>query len=366
MKLDLKIINDEIYVKCEVIVTKDHYSFALLHTLQATQFKNNDRYVNSICKEECSMKFQPPMIKYTFQDLQEGVLSFEYCGKLEGPFLFMQEELIHMSYYNGWYPIGYDVIEEYDITVHCDSSYELIHGQFDKEENVWFYTTRHQTIVDCNIILINKSQALSYINEKVHIYYFDENHKEYMQKYFDRYISVYEYYVSLYENDKIGFNSIVFLPEKYQFGAYKRDHLIVFSEFEKDLHTLAHEIAHAYASGANVNSWEDWLNETHAEWSALLYEEEHNLSYFEHLLKERYRGYKGNYKLNALSDQRPDDVHETGTLIYYEIYKKYGKDAIKTLLKIFDQLENKNTDSFLRQLMIENKRLAEEIQMRLK
>ncbi len=41
---------------------------------------------------------------------------------------------------------------------------------------------------------------------------------------------------------------------------------------EKEAVTVnAHELAHEWCSGANCVSWEDWLNETTAEWSMLLY-----------------------------------------------------------------------------------------------
>lgn len=41
----------------------------------------------------------------------------------------------------------------------------------------------------------------------------------------------------------------------------------------------------------------------------------------------------------TLDGSRPDDVHETGTLVFARIYKKYGEEAIITLLRTLDGLQ---------------------------
>ena len=193
----------------------------------------------------------PPMKKYTLSKLKNGFLSFEYCGILEGNFLFMQEELYHFSLYNGWYPIGFDVNEEYEIIVKCEETYKLINGCFNKDTKCWYYTTQNQSLVDCNIMLINKTKTYCLENESVSLYYFSDRYQKFLELFFEEYTSIYRFYLSLYQNNKLNYNTMVFLPRKFQLGAYKRDNLIVFSEvsenLKKEIHKLAHEMAHAYA-----------------------------------------------------------------------------------------------------------------------
>ncbi|WP_412891884.1 hypothetical protein [Beduini sp.] len=364
MQLYLEIKENKITVQCQIMVSSDSFSFALGATLEVFHFKNNQTEVFPVV-EPYEFQFRPPMKKYTLSKLEKGILSFEYYGILEGNLLFMQEEIYHFSLYNGWYPIGFDVMEEYELTVKCEEAYKLINGCFDSDARCWHYTTQNQSLVDCNIMLINKAKAHCLENDGISLYYFNDEYKKILQLFFEEYTSIYQFYLSLYQNNKLNFNTIVFLPKKFQLGAYKRDNLIVFSEVSKDLkkeiHKLAHEMAHAYAVGADMHSWEDWLNETHAEWSALLYEEEYHPAYFEHLIQIKKENYQGDWRLNPKDGHRPNDVHETGTLLYYKIYQKYGSEAIRTLLRAFDRSEEKQTTAFLNMLMEEEPKLAKEI-----
>ena len=169
----------------------------------------------------------------------------------------------------------------------------------------------------------------------------------------------------LYSNNKIQDLSIVILPNKYKIGPYIRDGLIVFSYLHENMdmiiHALAHEIGHSYAKGADCFTWEDWLNETHAEWSALLYELKYNSELFEQLLNKQKLKYKGDYRIRTKDNSRPGDVHVVGTLVYYDLYLKYGKETIIFLLKVFDQLDNKNTEEFFNVIKQKNKVIYEEL-----
>lgn len=360
MKLWVKICGKQIFVKCEIKVSSCYYIFALANTLKVFNINNNEKNVLPRI-DEYHIQFLPQMKKYEFDDLEKGILSFEYNGILEGDFLFMQEELHHFSLYNAWYPMKFDAEENYDITLLGDDSFELINGFY--TNNNWKYITKNQSIIDCNILFINKKKSYTLANKNVFLYYFDIEQKKYMDKYFECYSNIFDYYVKFYGEDKIGSTSIVFLPEKYKLGAYKRDHLIVYSEVtenvDENMHRLAHEMAHSYSIGANVNTWEDWLNETHAEWSALLYEIENDPLLFEKLIDEKLSkiGDK-KYSLKPNGNERPDNVHEIGTLIYYELYLKYGIGCIKMLLKTFNEIQHKNTKDFIDAIYKKDEKLA--------
>lgn len=362
MKLDLNIDKEKISVLCEIPVQKDSYSFALAHTLELRNVFNNSVKITPDSAEPCEMEFRPPMKKYTFSGLQNGILQISYSGALEEFFLFMQEELYHFSMYNGWYPVGFDAEEDCDVVVHWDDSYELINGVYRSDSREWYYSTKQQSIKDCNILLINKAKSFHSCREKVSVWYFNQTYANSVRQILDAYASIHKFYVSLYGNDKITETSIVILPEKYHFGAYQRDHLTVFSELKSDpkkfRHNLAHEMGHSYAFGADYNTWEDWLNETHAEWSALLYELVHDPGFFEQQIKELIREYHGTGSLRPNGNQRPSDVHETGTLLYYSLYREYGAEGIRTLLQTFDQLPIKNTAHFLNALSKKDERLC--------
>lgn len=40
-------------------------------------------------------------------------------------------------------------------------------------------------------------------------------------------------------------------------------------------------------------------------------------------------------------------VHSSGTILFYMIYKKYGKEAVVKILQILSRMEKQNTEDFL-------------------
>ena len=193
-------------------------------------------------------------------------------------------------------------------------------------------------------------------DEELSLFFPDERMREKVEPYYRGYHEIAEFYRSFYGNDKMGKMTLFFLPDIGEdFGGYKRDGLIVFTAVKEDIpsarHHIAHELAHSYAMGADCYSWEDWLNETHAEWSALLYELEKDEAFFEHCLaktRERYGDRKLALKENG--EEHQEFVHEAGVLVYEKIYRRYGADSIRTILRTFDHLSEKSTAKLLETL----------------
>ena len=365
MEMEVTITPALIEVNCQVPVRNDCFTFALASNLTISEMTNNTLAVKTMEMSDCSMQFRPPMTRYTVQGLKPGMFRFRYFGVPSGDFAFFTEPFIHFSYYNGWYPCGFDVFEEYQVQIKISDQYEVLRSVFHPDQKLWTHFAGHEAYTDCNIICIHKELSYSLKSDSVHAYWFDQEKDRYVKEIFHAYTDICRYYQELYGNDKTGCTDIVFTPGDYKRGAYKRDGLIVFSNLDKDpaalLHTLAHEIAHAYASGADVNSYHDWLNETHAEWSALLYAAEKKPETFharmEQFLSDAHTE-KNRLSLRECGDERPQNVHKTGTIIYYDIFHQFGKEAVAELLRIFDRLEEKNTDRFLKEAAKYNSDIA--------
>ena len=285
MKLKV-IVNDNIDVTAIKENNDRTLEFTLAKTLTIKAIYNNDTKINYPVNDE-QQEFLPPLNKYQLSNLSKGTITIEYSGYLTSYFYFNQPEIIHFSYYNAWYPNISN--EHYDIEIECDNKYLLINGTL--KDNRWHYNTQfQQMMIDPNIILINKELSYKESNELVNVYYFDSNRKDYIQEYTKELKHIVDSLCDIYNDDTKIFNNVVFLPPKYNIGGYKRDQLMVFSEYNDDLigelfHT-AHELGHHWAHGANPNSWEDWLNETCANWSALLYLFDRHDEHFKNKLKE--------------------------------------------------------------------------------
>lgn len=353
MRLEVAILDKEIKVDCFIDSFESNYAFSLASSFKIDEIINNGRKITDIHDEECYMQFRPAMKQYIIRGLEKGDLKICYSGTPVGNFAFMTDAFIHFSFYNGWYPIEKDIGSDYVVAVLVNNEYEVLHAVFDPNVKRWIYTMEDDSYKDCNIMCIHKESVFSLKSDDVSVYWFDTDKKENSEVLYCNYKEICNYYRELYRNNKINHTDIVFVPGDYNLGAYMRKNLIVFSDmgpFTDYVHVLAHEIGHAYASGANVDTYNDWLKETHAEWSALLYLEKHKPMLFSELERKMEADSKmigSKLCLRECGDKRPDNVHTTGTLIYHQIYKRFGREAIKELLRIFDMLQRKDTDSFL-------------------
>ena len=352
MHLDVIITNGRLDVVCSVRVNSDNIFFSLVHSFSVDSVTDGGGMISfeSVPCEQAP--FRPQKNGYAVRNVKNGDIIIRYSGELDGYFGYLRDDLIHFSFYNCWYPEEFMSEDGAEVTIHLNDEWTVVGGTYDTEKKQWrYHTPKNQSIKDCNVLALNRA-FYSALDSDVLTVFCKKGKEEICREYISIYSSVCNYYVSLYGNNKVEKSNLVFIDVPERHGAYFRPGLIVNSNppghFPGESHGLAHEIGHAYGSGADTNNWEDWLNETTAEWSALLYDEEHDPESFENALNDsrRYHG-DGPLRLREAGDERPDNVHETGTLIYEKIYRQFGKDAIKTLLRSFDKIKSKNTTSFL-------------------
>ena len=352
MKIDVRVEDKIIFVQCILSVPyfRDGYSFALAESMIIDGMECCGKNVE-YDSLECQMEFKPPMKKITVKDTV-GEIVIRYHGGLMGTFAFLERSLIHFSSYNGWYPCGFDVDQDIEVMFHANDTWEMVHAEYIGEKGMWKYVPSKEGFFDCNILLLKRDAYHFFENDKVRFCCMKDCSLQ-LQSCMDTYSKVYQFYIELYGIDKIGKNTIVYLLEQENcYGGYKRSGLIVFLGIPKDLgnhkHYLAHEMGHSYGCGADCSTWEDWLNETVAEWSALLYEEKYDRNNFEKNIREHQNCMNGEVlNLKECGENRPENVHHVGTLIVYEIYKRYGREAVEVLLKIFDKLTSKTTKGLL-------------------
>jgi hypothetical protein len=111
---------------------------------------------------------------------------------------------------------------------------------------------------------------------------------------------------------------------------------------------LAHETAHEWCCGADVSTWEDWLNETTAEWASLLYAlDTHDDKLFRFILDPKMERIHGYPPIKTADGSRPNGVHDKGTVLFYDIYQKHGKDLVTKMVRGFTDLKTKNTENFI-------------------
>lgn len=161
-------------------------------------------------------------------------------------------------------------------------------------------------------------------------------------------------------------------------GGYTRGNLIVFGEppqavaeqYGNELaemltySSFAHEMGHFWFCKAQVSSFEDWLNETGAEWCMLLLMLEENPSMFQTRIEYHMERLRQNREPIMPTDgHHPNNVHSAGTILFFRLYQRYGADVVKKLLLLLAEMENPCTCDYLNLIRTEyNAEIAEYIE----
>ncbi len=326
------------------------YSFYLADGFVIDELNDGISPMEYKCCEE-KLEFRAPTKRVDINTTGINELFLSYHGKVESWHTLYEEEILAINLYTAWYPTDLSNSTNYIVKVHMDHTYCLINGLYDENEKVWYY---YPLDYDVNIIALKNHKILQ--GDNITLYYYGDKNKQAVMPYYENYNKIVRYYTELYGNNKIKKSNIVILPKENLYGGYFRKELIVFGGIQEDydgiVHLLAHEIAHSWCQGARTDSWEDWLNETFAEWSALLFELEvnHNINKFNDIISDKEMRFPNIIPIKTKDLSRPEGVHDNGVLHLYRLYCSCGADAIKKILRAFDSLKNKTTDALIQKL----------------
>jgi len=347
----------DLWKEDEYISVVARFEFSELHTGDFNFCLGNGFEIENIYDEngnityncmDKELEFRGTAQKIVVEKFKGNELTVEYKGGVNGYHNLNEEDILAVNFYSAWYPVESSVhLVISNVRVHLDDAFFVIKAKYNNQEKYWDYKPLD---FDYNILAIKDYCVMK--NEKVSVYYFGENTEQLAKPYFNNYSDIVDFYCVLYKSPEMAKNDIVILPKGNKYDGYKRKELIVFGGFREDyegcIHLLAHEIAHNWCQGAKADSWEDWLNETTAEWSALLYEiEQKNEELVESVIQFKVDSCKDAPPIKTVDGSRPKAVHDKGVLLFYNMYKKYGVEVIRKLLYIFYNLEKKDTQNFI-------------------
>lgn len=353
LNIDLSFEDSEIHVIAKFILNSNtnNICFCLNKTLEIINI--TDEYGNKytpIC-EDINFQFHPELNKYTI-NLEYSVkeVLVEYHGNIvNGYHNIISDDCIALSWYSVWYPqqpfdSASNLFSDTTVKINNVGNYKVIKGT--KSGDIWTYKPLD---FDVNIIALKNYKEIKY--GSLSFIYLKSCENSISEKYKESIGKIIDYYRNIYEFETLSPMDIVVLPNTNPYDGYVRKQLIVLGGFNKDItwaiKLIAHEIAHIWCTGADVCSFEDWLNETFAEWSALLFVVDNlGTSEFEKIINTHRK--ENLPPIRTVDGKRPEKgVHDKGTMMIYELYLSYGKDLIIKLLKIFNKLEIKTTTEFI-------------------
>lgn len=274
-------------------------------------------------------------------------IDFKYKGTIGISTLYevnrLTKELVELGIYAPWFPLSEGMeLAIFDVNIRINEGYQVINAR--KYQDCFQI---HQIVPcnDCTILASNSFKRISCYQENTNIdiciYYTEDSQKDTAQKiseYSKKILNIYKKFGQI-ENYTL---SIVIAPRENG-GGYCRPGLIVLmpNDNEEDeidyFKFVAHELAHLWwCKSKNTDTYEDWLNESFAEYSALL------------ALKEVFGNEAFNNKIQMYEqitknmppimniDRGSDKAHKVlymkGPLIINKLMKNIGKEKFEQLL----------------------------------
>lgn len=358
MTLRLGFAGESLRVRGEIVLPEPmrELRFVLNRGLTVTEVLCDGAQAACETAGDCGPMFRAPCRSYCIRretPFQRVALAYEgqvgtwwHC--------VVSRELIALNWYAVWFPqeLPFEVQEDRTEVEGCEN-YLLLKGTWDAHSGTWRYGGEGYD--PFNLILYRRDSVQIVCGEHLRVYFLDEKQRASAEKSVEVFEDILDFYArELFRTPWTGVVEMACdAPVVRDGGAYKRQGLIVTNRPGDDDGELicinAHELGHEWCSGADVNSWEDWLNETGAEWAMLLYA----LSRGKQVLYERQMAWHREMAKKA-PPMRPEDgsrpgegVHNVGTVLMAEVYEAFGAETVAETLRCMVALKEKTTVNLL-------------------
>jgi hypothetical protein len=276
-------------------------------------------------------------------------LGFKYEGKItdwpEWSANIISEDWTELGLYFPWFPYNPDYGDfTFSVDVECDPSYQVCsYGERVKFGTIWQIKWDQPT----NDIVITLSKDIETHTTKVNNFMVQVNAvtisnatAAMISKDISTILTCFDRW---FLGKKHGQVSIIQSPRE-KGGGYTRRGLIVLGGLKdtqySDLHEaytryLGHEVAHLWWWSADTTSWEDWLNEGFAEYSALLMVKEiFGQNAFEKRLADKQKALEGTAPIwgfkrsDTTSEEKMREIelilYSKGPVLLHQLVKKIG------------------------------------------
>lgn len=301
---------------------------------------------------------------------------FEYEGNLtewpENSANVVTEDWVELGMYLPWFPSGFICGHfTYEIEAECDPAYQLrSYGNYTKTNGTWHFK---RTIPTFDIVVV-ASKHLKTMEQKSDskrvIFHYQSLEDRIAEKLSNDLLGVLNLYEEWFGGDKKEDFLTVIQSPRERGGDYARRGLIILSrltdekyvaQHEKFIRNLGHETAHFWWHMAPANSWEDWLNEGFAEYSALLViQEMFGDKAFRRWIEDKKMAIKGTPPIwgfdrnNMSASEGPDiidaNLYSKGPVLLHSLSERIGGNEFKGLCKEMVENSTSSTEYFLKLL----------------
>jgi hypothetical protein len=286
-------------------------------------------------------------------------ISYVYdLTKIENPTFIYNPHWIELSFYTGWFPANLnDKNYSYKLDFETPENYKIISsGKIDKRKNHVIITNDNSTF-DIPVVLSDEFQIFHTENNKIQFYgtHLQTKTIEDIQNTAENIYNFFEKRFGICTSS----NLIVAINSFNHPLSYSRKGFISLSfkdEFaDKAKRTLAHEIGHLWWHNAPFGTWQDWLNESFAEFSSLIWAEKNMTENdFDLLLKKYETEYEKPLKISEVKNMNDQNwysvIYMKGAYMLYKLNKNIGDEKMNIFLHETNQKKISNTKTLLQLL----------------
>ncbi|MFO7850847.1 MAG: M1 family aminopeptidase [Bacteroidota bacterium] len=369
IRLSIDPAEQYIDVECKWVLPKNTEAgtiiFYLHRQLQIEEIMPSNGESVIISRDTSDIRYMPYATKYTIKTHalknNRTSLQMKYSGRItewsEWSPSVIGEEWTELGSYFPWYPRNKEYGPfTYEVEVFIDDKYHtFMMGNEAADKNWASYTTENTT----NDIVLCASEDLRTVNKEVFQYDLCIAHSSFPDTLINSLTDDIREILALFNRwFPAGGNTICLVESmREEGGGYARLGGIYLSGLtssdfygSRKAYTryLAHEISHLWWYRADANTWEDWLNEGFAEYTALLVLRElYGQDYFEEQIEKKREQSEGTdpvWQYDRNREQAYTILYDKAPLLLYELEGRIGIGPFKQLM--WDLLINKVSTTY--------------------
>lgn len=327
--------------------------FYLHKQLQIEEMDINENASFTISQDTSDIRYMPFATRYSLHThgLKNNTISLhlKYSGRIsewpEWSANVIGEEWTEMGSYFPWYPLNSNYRPfTYEVEVFSDGDYSTFMMGTDAVDNNWaFYRAEKPT----NDMVLCASKNLKIEKKEIYQYKVSLAHTTLPDTLINTLTLDLRKILSLYNKwfPPAGNTLCIVESMREKGGGYARLGGIYLPGFTRaDYYELrkpysrylAHELSHLWWYRANSNTWEDWLNEGFAEYTALMVLRElYGQDYFEEWIEKKREQSEGTHPVwqyDRNGEQAYKILYDKTPLLLYELEGRIGIDPFKQLM----------------------------------
>jgi len=275
--------------------------------------------------------------------------------KIENPSFIYNPHWIELSFYTGWFPANFNYKNySYKLDFKIPEDYKIISPGIVSKHGNHVNIINENNEFDIPVILSDEFQIFHIENNKIQFYgtQLQPNMTESIKNVSE---NIYSFFTKRFDTCNSS-NLIVAINPFNHPMSYSRKGFISLSlkdDFaDKSKRILAHEIGHLWWKNAPYGTWEDWLNESFAEYSSLIWAEK-NIpeNDFDSLLNKYKNKYETTPKISEVKNTDDPNwysvIYMKGSYMLYKLNKDIGNEKMNIFLREANQKKISNTNDLL-------------------